>query len=217
MGCLPNEGVPGNTSHVNPNGRRFLEFLTLTDSKHINGMQTLTTGLWTRQRGGSSSVIDFAAVSREHMDTVISLYIDDHGDLGGGSDHNWIILDMTDYFIKLRRVSNVPKKKKSWNISDDQNWSGFQEHIRNLAVNISGCTADSLASAVSSAILAALHAEIGLSSSMSKSKPRNLPPELVEELRIKRGLERNWKTLNSSHGNSRSPLVDAAEQWVLRS
>ena len=27
VGCLPNEGVPGNTSHVNPNGRRFLEFL----------------------------------------------------------------------------------------------------------------------------------------------------------------------------------------------
>ena len=30
-------GVPGNTPVINPNGRRFLNFLDVTDSRHING------------------------------------------------------------------------------------------------------------------------------------------------------------------------------------
>ena len=100
IGDVVGEGVPGNASDVNANGRKFLDFLEITDSKHVNGDRRLTTGLWTRQRGGSKSIIDFAVVSSEHMNTVISLLVDDCGELGGGSDHNWLILDLTDNFVR---------------------------------------------------------------------------------------------------------------------
>ena len=37
-------------------------------------------------------MLDFAAVSREHLASVHGLLIDDRGVLGGGSDHNFVIL-----------------------------------------------------------------------------------------------------------------------------
>ena len=81
------EGVPGNTPSINPNGRRFLDFLQHTDTVHINGSVRIpgrwdtrrTSGLWTRQRGGHSSIIDYGVISAEHVDTVIDMKIDDLG------------------------------------------------------------------------------------------------------------------------------------------
>ena len=60
VGNKPGEGIIGNAPGVNPNGRRLLNFLSVTDSVHINGYcrvpgdwsTRLSTGLWTRQRGG---------------------------------------------------------------------------------------------------------------------------------------------------------------------
>ena len=215
VGSLEGQGVPGNTNDVNPNGRRFLDFLSITDSKHVNGDRKLTSGLWTRQRGGFSSIIDFAVVSSEHMSSVVSLLVDDHGELGGGSDHNWLILDLTDNFVKLERVVNSSVKKSRWNFSEEQDWSGFTEHMRRLAPTLTGSNPTSLGSGVSNSILTALHAEIGLKSSSSFSKPKNLPPDLVQELKIKRSLEKNWKTLNCSERIVNSPNVAAAEQLFL--
>ena len=215
VGCTPGEGVQGNREDINANGRRFLDFLAVTDSKHVNGVKRLTTGLWTRQRGGHSSVIDYAVISAEHMETAVSLYIDDSGTLGGGSDHNWLILDVSDSFVKLKRKSHIAVKKSRWNISDNQDWSGFTKHCEQLVPAILSNSVDSLSFGISSTILSALHAEIGLKSSLAKSKPRNLPPHLVEELKIKRSLEKNWKSLNRARCDNDPASVDAAEQLFL--
>ena len=185
VGCVPGQGVPGNNADINANGRRFLDFLTNTDSKHINGESRLTTGLWTRQRGGHSSIIDYAVVSREHLDSVISLHVDDCGELGGGSDHNWLILDISDSFVKLKRKSGLQMNKTRWNITDEQDWSGYKEHCKRLVPTLNSGSVDSLSTGISSAILAALHAEIGVKYSLPRSKPRKLPRPLVNELKIK--------------------------------
>ena len=215
VGCVPGQGVPGNNEGINANGRRFLDFLANTDSKHVNGESTLTTGLWTRQRGGHSSVIDYAVVSREHMNSVISLHVDDTGELGGGSDHNWLILDISDSFVKLKRKSNVKVTKTRWNISDDQDWSSYKEHCKRLVPTLNNGSVESLSSGVSSAILAALRAEIGVKSPPPVSKPVNLPQPLVNELKIKRSLERNWKSLNRSQRLTNPAAVAAAEELFL--
>ena len=121
VGCVPEAGgIPGNTAAVNPNGRRLLNFITNTDSVNINSMckmpgnwdTRVCEGLWTRQRGGFSSVIDYALISREHTNTVVSMFIDDKGSLGGGSDHNWIVLDVADRFVAKKRVTNLAIKKR---------------------------------------------------------------------------------------------------------
>ena len=124
VGSILGEGVPGNKPGVNPNGRKFMDFLKHTDSVHINGAcrtpgsweTRMTSGLWTRQRGGFSSIIDFGVISSEHLGSVISMEVDDQGRYGTISDHNWLFLDMTDNFVKQKRISNLPVKKSHWDI-----------------------------------------------------------------------------------------------------
>ena len=85
VGCQEGVGVPGSSPRINPNGGRFLDFLAATNSRHINGecripgrTETLITkGLWTRQRSGWSSIIDFGAISKEHLNSLVSMDVDD--------------------------------------------------------------------------------------------------------------------------------------------
>ena len=218
------EGVPGNTPDINPNGRRFFSFLANTDSRHINGEcrvpgqvnTMITKGLWTRQRGGHSSVIDYGTISREHLNSVVAMEIDDQGVYGGGgTDHNWLFLDLSDRFVKKRRILNSPVKKQQWNIRDDQDWSDFRTHVQKSMSNIDLTSVNNLASSISASILKALHDTIGLRSQNSMKKPRLLPPALVQEFRLQRLLEKNWKTLNSAFANSSSAEVATAEQLFL--
>ena len=220
VGSNPHDGgIIGNTPGVNHNGRRLLNFISVTDSVNVNSLcrvpgdwsTRVCKGLWTRQRGGYSSIIDYVLISREHADSVLSMMIDDHGLHGGGSDHNWIFLDLEDRFVKKKRVVNRVVKKSRWNIHDDQDWSGFQEHVERSVPQVDVSSLDNLASSISSSILHALKDEIGLKSSGQHKKPRLLPPSLVHEFRVRDQLEQNWKSLNAANANSGSELVNEAE------
>ena len=91
-GNVLGQGIPGNHAIINKNGERFLHFLETTSTSHINGAcrlhndwdSRLTSGLWTRQRGKSSTVIDYAVVSNEHMSSVRGMDMNDEGFYGGG-------------------------------------------------------------------------------------------------------------------------------------
>ena len=221
IGNNPREGgIPGNTAAVNNNGRRLLNFVTNTDSVNVNGLCRVTgdwntrvcNGLWTRQRGGSSSVIDYALISREHANSVVSMLVDDTGSLGGGSDHNWILLNIADKFVIRKRRTIPVTRKEKWNITEDQDWSKFMTNISEASDKINGNDVDSLASEISTAILKSLHDTIGLKATNPIQKPRLLPPSLVNEIRVRDQLGRAWKSLNSSNANQGSDLVSEAEQ-----
>ena len=221
VGNEPREGgIPGNAAGVNNNGRRLLNFITNTDSVNINGMcrvagdwnTRVCNGLWTRQRGGSSSVIDYALISREHANSVVSMLVDDKGNLGGDSDHNWILLNIADRFaVRKRRIIPIIKKEK-WNITENQDWSEFRTHISEAIDRINGNNVDSLASEISTAILKSLHDTIGLKAANPIQKPRLLPPSLVHEIRIRDQLGKSWKSLNSSNANQGLQLLAEAEE-----
>ena len=223
VGDQPGVGVPNNSPNINANGRRFLNFLQVTDSRHVNGecrvagdlTTMITKGLWTRQRGGFSTVIDFGVVSSEHMSSVVSMEIDDKGVHGGGSDHNWVFLVLSDRFVLQRRIINVQKRKKQWNIAEDQDWSGFHDHVLNAVASLDSSTINNLASSISSAILKGLHDKIGLRSSASNKQPRRLPPSLVKEFLLQRQLEKSWKSLNAAHANNTTDEVRLAEEIFL--
>ena len=198
IGCATGVGVAGNHPDVNRNGRRFLDFLDDCHCVHINGRADLTTGLWTRQRGGFSTVLDYGVIAFEHISSVRSMFIDDRGLFpSGGSDHNWIFLDLEDNFVRKVRISNLPRKKQTWNISHDQDWSGFEEAL-DLLVDETDEDLDSfgLSSRVAEILLKAGMESIGLRSPSSRTsmKATSLPRALVEELQLKRQLEANWKT-----------------------
>lgn len=217
------KGIPGNKPDINPNGHRFLNFLKHTNTVHINGCvrvpgswdTRITSGLWTRQRGGHSTVLDYGVVSAEHINSVITMTVDDCGEYGTLSDHNWLFLDLYDKFATRKRVSNLPKKKSNWNIKDNQDWSGFQEQVSSSIASLDNSSTDNLASSISAAILSAMHNHIGLKSKNVMRSPRLLPPALVKEFRFLRALEKDWKTKNAKNANSGSEEVAIAENKFL--
>ena len=208
-GNTPGLGVSGNKPDVNQNGRRFFSFLDDTDCCHINGLirnpgpdqRAVTTGLWTRQRNGFSTILDYAVVSREHASSVVSLEIDDRGKYGGGSDHNWLFLVLTDRFAKKKRGVSDQLRKPSWNIKDDQDWSGYCDSVKKSLGNIVTTSATALHNSICQLLLNSLTSEIGLRESRSRPKNRKLPPSLVSALNERRNLEKLWKTQQSELEN----------------
>ena len=201
-------GIPGNHDDINKNGERFLRFLRTNSLVHVNGAcrvpgqwdTKLTSGLWTRQRGHSRSVLDYVVVSSEHISTVDNLFIDDNGEYSGGSDHNWLFLTMNDKFIRKHRILNLPARKKRWNNLDNVDWQPFKATVTDLLQSKSheDMTIDQLASTISSALLSAGTSCIGFKSNNRLRQPKLLPRDLVEELVAKRNLEKDWKSLASS-------------------
>ena len=229
VGSVLGQGVVGNNPDINMNGRRFLDFLERCDLRHINGEcrkpgqidSKICNGLWTRQRGNSRSVIDYAGVSSADVGSVLSMTIDDVGAQGGLSDHNWITLVLKDRFKRLRILPSV-KKKQKWKMGEDQDWSQFQVDVLSKLPSVfecSGLGVDRLASLVAGALHSGGMSAIGLrtASSQSSMRSRNLPPNLVCELQKQRDLGKVWKSLVSSHrgfgGVSEDLLLGAEESW----
>ena len=57
-------------------------------------------------------MLDYGVVSTEHLSTVMSMVIDDQGIYGGGSDHNWVFMELSDNFVRKIRVSNLCLNKR---------------------------------------------------------------------------------------------------------
>ena len=210
VGDVLGQGVPGNNSDVNRNGNRFLSFLNDCDMQHINGhlripgdiTSKICSGIWTRQRGNSRSVLDYASISSEHMSTVISMNVDDSGSLGGGSDHNWVQLVLADKFRRLGKARKIQEKKKTWNLSGNFEWSDFSKSVlKHLpADGWEDMSVDVHAKQLVSALHFAGESTIGFRHKKKRTsmKSKSLPANIVEALKRKRELEKCWKSLSSS-------------------
>ena len=106
-------------------------------------------------------------------------------------------------------------KKSSWNIRENQDWSGFRNQTLKAVKTLDTSSPNLLASSISASIISAMHAHIGLKSGRPKNKPRLLPPALVAEFRLLRSLEKRWKTLNAENANNVTEEVTRAEKEYL--
>ena len=215
IGCEPGIGIQGNSPNINYNGRLLLDFIHRGGLKHVNGEQHLVKGLWTRQRGASRTVLDLALISEEHLGSIMSLMIDDQGIYGGSSDHNWLFLELEDCFVQKKRILNVPTKKSGFQIEQNQDWTFFQSEIRSMlrGQNLQSMDEDQLATLISGSLLESGTKTIGLKSSTAclKKKPQRLPPSLVEELKLKRQLEKDRKTAST---NSLPNVKDLEDKFL---
>ena len=59
-----------------------------------------TEGLWTRQRGGINTIIDYALLDKKYYNDFISMEIDDKGEFPSESDYNWIFVTLKDNYVK---------------------------------------------------------------------------------------------------------------------
>ena len=128
----------------------------------------------------------------------MSLIIKDRGRDGGSADHNWMFLTLKDNFVKKKRVWNNQQLKPKWKISEDQDWSLFQEAVRKRIQGVPSKTlsVDELESLVSSTLLSAGIETIGQTAPKTgaKSKPILYPRHIVDEIKLNRLLESQWKT-----------------------
>lgn len=85
-------GIPGNLAGVNSNGVLLQDFIAVNDLSLINADSTRTKGLFTRTAGGFSTILDYVVASRGIDQDIISLVIDEEGDLIDGSDHAALVL-----------------------------------------------------------------------------------------------------------------------------
>ena len=216
VGSVIGRGIGGNHDDINLNGERFLRFLHEDSYLHINGESNLTTGVWTRQRGNSKSVLDYGVISSEHLSTVHSLFIDEQGQFGGGSDHNFLFLTLSDKFVRKMRLPRVPFRKRVWNNMDNLNWVPFQESVTEKlgSKSTDGMTVDELASFLSSTLLSAGKQCVGLRKPSNKLGSRLLPRELVEELQFKRQLELDWKTKVSENQTDLEDLLNCESAFL---
>ena len=213
VGCVPGVGIEGNNPDVNKNGKRFLKFLAETQCVHVNGRKQLTSGLWTWQRNGSSSVVDYCVVGAEHLSTVKSMTIDDNGLYSGCSDHNWIFVTLRDFFRRKHKKTRKSNLKDSWNIRSNQNWSAFRSAVSNLCSNIDlNSDSNTLAENMKQLLQDAGIATIGYKTQQGHRsvKSTSLPWHIVKELEYKRQLAKNWIS-KSSHFHS-LPVADQSAE-----
>ena len=209
-------GVPGNNCNINRNGERFLNFLDIGSFRHINGDHSLTTGKWTRQRGLSKSILDYAVISSEHMRTVQHLLIDSNGSLGGGSDHNFLILTLNDMLTKTRRLLKLQPTKVIWNSFENVDWEPFKTEVSAYlgSRSTTNLSVDDLASQISSALLTAGEKCVGRRTAYTSKPNVKLPWPIVEELNLKRKLEQTWKS-KVALANSPAEELTACETAFL--
>ena len=208
VGNTPGLGIKGNSKALNNNGRRLLKFQKDAELSMINNMCTnyngncsnhickpVCSGKWTRQRGTDSSIIDFFYVSKEHANTVISMTVDDAGDWGGDSDHNFCLLEMRDSHtvLKVSKPSHSPPPR--WNICEDQDWSKFSNFVSSNMCKIVKNSVDNFAKSVSALLKEAMTKTIGLKPVFSHKPRAALPSNIVQEIKRRRSLVKVWKNL----------------------
>ena len=211
VGNILGKGVVGNHPGVNKNGERFLNFLDDVNACHVNGAcrvpgdwsTRISSGLWTRQRGGISTILDYGVVLSEDIDSVKSFGIDDQGAFPSGSDHNWSFMEMEDRFVAKRMVvCNKSVKKQRWNYGDGHDWSKFAKCVDDLVRegNVESLDVESLAKRAADILLESAEQTIGYKtqSSSSSKVATTLPREIVTALEFKGVLESNWKSKASA-------------------
>ena len=211
VGSVLGKGVVGNHPSINKNGERFLKFLEETNACHVNGAcrvqgdwsTRISKGLWTRQRGGVSTILDYGVITLEHLDSVKSFVIDDKGDFPSGSDHNWSFFEVEDHFVNKRKVpSNKSVRKPRWNFGDAYDWSEFTQCVDDVveSEDMEALDVEKLAKKAAEVLLQSAERIIGHrgQSDRQRKKTTTLPREIVTAMEFKGVFESNWKTKASA-------------------
>ena len=216
VGCdLKKGGIPGNDVRVNKNGERFVAFCRDNSLVHLNGAvrkegdwsTRISSGLWTRHAPsyGPSTVLDYSLVSIEHMETVRSFHVDEGGDMGGSSDHCFLVTRLLDHFVKADRTKDSPSKV-SWDIKDDQDWTGYREKTGKALEDIGGNddgSAEFLNNKLQKVFIKSMEEAIGYKNTALPPSDRKLPKAMVLLLKERKKLEADWKKQKSLFAKAR--------------
>ena len=211
---LDQGGIPGNRRKTTGNGIVFKDFLKGSNLVHLNGAcrtpgdwsTRVSVGLWTRHGPDnfSSSVLDYAIVSGEHLDTVIEMVVDEHSVMGGDSDHSLVISRFEDKFIRKSKVKTL--SKEGWDLGEHLDWGRFREVVRAevgaVEHMIKEGGVESLSNNVTNILNKGLEEGVGRRSFTPVEGTKNLPGYIVKLLRENRRAGEIWKTEKVKFANS---------------
>ena len=207
-------GIPGNyPAQPNTNGRMFLEFLAANNLKHVNGATRIEgdwstricSGLWTRHSidHRSSTVLDYAVVSAEHLPTVKEMIVDQDGAFGGHSDHNMLFLTLQDKFVATRKLPVT--HKPGWDLNEETDMSKFKEvvarELRLLETSGVGPGVNALSDGLTAALIKGLNEGVGRRKPRQKRK-QLFPKHIVVLMKERRALEKEFKSLKCKFASS---------------
>jgi exonuclease III len=227
VGCDPRVGIRGNKYNVNENGQMIRDFVLQSELVLVNGMcrargscfshvcDSVCSGLWTRQMGNISTIVDYILVSAEHAESIVSMKVDDSGDYGGDSDHNMIFIILADNFVTKTMFSSVVVKKTDWNIKEDQDWSLYSQCVHKNLGHVDKSSVVSMAGSLSSILYKSLEMSVGLKCSGGHKKPPSLPREIVAEIKTRRLLSKEWKVLLGQHERDKRSIPDSDPSQTL--
>lgn len=200
------QGLQVKNNHpVNENGKLLLDFVANSSFDIINSMckavgrcgfhvcNPVCDGTWTWQRDHRCSIIDYALISSEHSYCVEKMFIDDRGDYGGDSDHNFIFVTLRDKFAVKRLSYNAPVKKPVWNIHPDSDWSNFKQQVETRVSSVDKRNVHSFASSLATILHDSMSSSFGFRTPGNKPKGEKFPPTILKEIRHQRKLLKDWK------------------------
>ena len=121
-------GILGERS--NGNGNRLLDFAEVTDLEILN--HTIAEGRVTWSNGNIESAIDYILVNKKAREMVISMNIDEEGDVNIQSDHNVLILNYgCSREVKSKVTKGKGKSGYKW-ILKDVTFDDFQIDLAEL-------------------------------------------------------------------------------------
>ena len=216
---LSQGGIPGNKHKTTGNGVVFKDFLVANSLIHLNGAcrvpgdwnTRVSKGLWTRHAPdhSSSSVLDYAVVSSEHLDSVVEFVVDQQGVMGGDSDHNLVVTRLRDKFVTSNRVA-PPVTKEGWNIKEDQDWGKFKEvvaaAVTSLGDTMKQASVQRMSDTVVSILTKGLEEGVGRRVTVATGAKKEYPANIVKLLKESRVLREVWKTRKVEFANSHSPV-----------
>ena len=195
IGDVPGVGIPGNKPNVNPNGRMLLDFESQNDFSILN---RVGTGLWTRQCDHSSTILDYALLSKEHSDSFVSMHVDDLGLFGGDSDHHPFFVVLKEHSYIKRMFNQLKVHKPTWDIKPDQDWSDYTGALTDRESSLDISSLDKLSRTLTAAIHNAMMNTIGIKTPRPR-KSSKLPPVIIKELRYRKQLGHEYKILLCQH------------------
>ena len=213
IGCDDRIGIPGNKPGINPNGNLLLEFERYTDMSILNRR---SSGLWTWKRGGHTTVLDYALLSSEHIDSFESMYIDDTNFYGGDSDHNVLFVVLSEHFVVPKLFSQFKIDKPTWDIRADQDWSSYTNAVLKHMNKINLSSIQSLSHSITNVIHQSMREGVGVKSSVKRSKPRALPPDIVRALAYRKQLGHEYMILLNQYQRDKKSVPGTLPSQLLK-
>ena len=115
--CKVGNKIIGNSKEISKSGKNFLHMIKSNKLEMINGSEKCS-GLWTREEGGTKSVLDYMLINKEDETALIEMTIDEEREYAPRrdddhittSDHNTIIAKFN-WLIDERNKQSKQQKK----------------------------------------------------------------------------------------------------------